>query len=153
MSGDLQVDPRLAQIKDCLYRISVKALVIHDGKVLLVQEQDDEWWGFPGGGVDYGETMLDGLRRELTEELGISASDVRINDQIVGIDIGVIDDGVPRANVYYQVTLPIESMKLTNHVIAHDWFTPEEFLELYVSPATDKQHLFARLQVLLADHT
>src|SRR5260221_11029127 len=53
------------------YRVSVKALIKDDqGRLLLVKEDDDPWWGLPGGGIDHGETIEQGLRRELSEEVG-----------------------------------------------------------------------------------
>lgn len=66
----MKINPRLTEIGDCLYRIAVKAIIVKDGKVLLVKEQDDEWWSFPGGGIDYGESTEHALGRELPEELG-----------------------------------------------------------------------------------
>jgi len=52
----MYVDPRLNQIDDCLYRVATKAIIMQDDKVLLVQETPELWWGFPGGGIDHGET-------------------------------------------------------------------------------------------------
>ena len=53
------------------YRMSVKALVRNDvGEVLVVKEHQDKW-ELPGGGLNHGESIHDGLRRELIEELGI----------------------------------------------------------------------------------
>jgi len=53
------------------YRVSVKALIRNDdGEVLVVKEHQDKW-ELPGGGLDHGESIHDGLKRELLEELGI----------------------------------------------------------------------------------
>ena len=54
------------------YRVSVKAVMRdEDGRILLVQERSDKW-SLPGGGLEFGETIEEGLRREVQEELGVS---------------------------------------------------------------------------------
>lgn len=56
--------------------VAVLAVVIHDGKVLLVQRAnppDAGLWGFPGGKVEFGETLLAAAERELFEETGVTA--------------------------------------------------------------------------------
>jgi len=54
-----------------LYRVSVKALIQDEaGKILVVRTGDDRGWTLPGGGMDHGEDIIEGLRRELQEELG-----------------------------------------------------------------------------------
>ena len=59
------------QIKSPYYRVSVKAKINFNGKTLLVKE-DDKKWDLPGGGVEHYETIDEALKRELTEELGVS---------------------------------------------------------------------------------
>ena len=48
-----------------------------DGRVLLVRTT--KWrgaWGVPGGKVDWGETLMDAVKRELREEVGLELFDV-----------------------------------------------------------------------------
>lgn len=54
-------------------RIRVAALLRWNGGVLLCrhEKRGDEHWLLPGGGVRSGETLLEGLRRELAEETGL----------------------------------------------------------------------------------
>lgn len=57
------------------YRVSLKAIIRNDkGEVLVVKESGSDCWSFPGGGIDHGETELDGLRRELEEEIDAKGS-------------------------------------------------------------------------------
>lgn len=61
-------------------RISVRAVVLHEGKLLCarlkpyrsaLKVSKDEWWCLPGGGLDEGESLIDGVKREMIEETGI----------------------------------------------------------------------------------
>jgi 8-oxo-dGTP diphosphatase len=54
--------------------LGAAALVIHDGRVLLIrrgQAPDAGEWSVPGGGVELGEAIEDALRREVREETGL----------------------------------------------------------------------------------
>lgn len=58
-------------------RIGAKGLVVDAGTVLLVRERRPDgstFWTLPGGGVEAGESLRDGLRRELREELGCGSA-------------------------------------------------------------------------------
>lgn len=58
---------------------TVGALIVGpDGRVLLIRTH--KWgdrWGVPGGKVDWGESLLDAVHREVREETGLSLVDVR----------------------------------------------------------------------------
>ncbi|HEY8774417.1 MAG TPA: NUDIX hydrolase [Gaiellaceae bacterium] len=54
-------------------RIRVSALLGWRGRILLCRHEKPgrEYWLLPGGGVNSGESLVDALRRELAEEIGI----------------------------------------------------------------------------------
>lgn len=57
-------------------RIAVRGVAYENGKILSVLHKDREgnpadFWAIPGGGLDPGEPLVDGLYREMIEETGI----------------------------------------------------------------------------------
>lgn len=51
----------------------VTGVIIRDGKILLIHrfKNGKEYWVFPGGGVESGETLEEGLHREILEETNL----------------------------------------------------------------------------------
>lgn len=135
------IDPRLNDIDDCLYRVAIRVLVMHADKVLLVKEADDDWWALPGGGVDHGETIESSLVREVEEELGVPAALVESDYEIVHYNIGKVVNAVPRMNLFFKATVPPELLKKTDHVTEWKWYTRTEFMEADLHPSYDKQEL------------
>jgi len=131
------IDPRLLEIDNALYRIATRVLVIKDDKVLLVREKDDDWWSFPGGGVDYGETIPEALIREAVEELGAEPEHIVVEDAPAFISIGAVANGVPRCNLFYRATVPEEEIKPTADVIKQAWYSIDEFSNLKMGPMAD----------------
>lgn len=65
----------MLEIKNCFYRVSVKALVLdgHREKFLITQKESGVW-ELPGGGLDWGTTPHEDLPREIAEEMGLEVT-------------------------------------------------------------------------------
>lgn len=55
------------------FPVSVKGVLVHDGRVLLLKNERDEW-ELPGGKLELGEQPVDCLAREITEETGLQVT-------------------------------------------------------------------------------
>jgi 8-oxo-dGTP diphosphatase len=54
------------------HSVSVAAVVVDDtGRALLIRRRDNGHWEPPGGVLELGEEIADGLRREVAEETGL----------------------------------------------------------------------------------
>jgi ADP-ribose pyrophosphatase YjhB (NUDIX family) len=53
------------------FRIGVYALIFRGSEILLALRRDIEWWNLPGGGLEIGETVEEGVCREVREETGL----------------------------------------------------------------------------------
>ena len=58
------------------FGVAVKAIIIHDGCILLLRRSSSDTWNpgeldLPGGRLHIGETAAEGLEREVREETGL----------------------------------------------------------------------------------
>ena len=60
------------------FRVGVFAIIERAGRYLLARRADIGWWNLAGGGLEYGETVEDGLRREVREEVGCQIEIARL---------------------------------------------------------------------------
>ena len=54
-----------------LLRRSARSIIIRNGKVALIHSLKYNYYKFPGGGVEEGESLVDALIRETREEAGL----------------------------------------------------------------------------------
>jgi 8-oxo-dGTP pyrophosphatase MutT (NUDIX family) len=59
--------------RPAMFPVSVKAVIVRNGKVLLLRNERDEW-ELPGGKLELGEDPPERLQKEITEECGWDAS-------------------------------------------------------------------------------
>jgi len=74
----------------------VEAAVFREGKILLIQRQDDSLWALPGGLAEVGETLAQAVERELWEEAGLSGKAVEL--------LGIFDSRLWHSSSRMQIT-------------------------------------------------
>ena len=120
--------------KHFIGHIAQKALIEKDGKVLLVQYPDDghpvaNKWDLPGGRLHVGETALEGLEREVEEEIGAKIA----TDGILATGVNVVSDDIRMFFVIYRAHLIDPQTVLRpeiGEIAALAWKDKKEFFTL-----------------------
>lgn len=83
---------------DNAIKVAARALIIEDGKLLVMTYEDGKgsWCVTPGGKINQLETLGQGLKRELNEELGIDvdAGDIVYVRELLGKTAKVLHGGI-----------------------------------------------------------
>jgi len=77
--------------------VGVGGVVIEEGRALLIRRGSEPLkgqWSIPGGTLELGESLQEGVARELREETGL---EVRVLELIEVFDRIFPEDGLPRA--------------------------------------------------------
>lgn len=111
-------------IPECFYRISVKAIILNEENKFMLVKEDNGLWELPGGGLDFGETPQEGLRREIWEEMTLKTT--FIADQPTYFFTCINLKGVHISNVMYEVRLEHERFKPTPECVEIRYFSREE---------------------------
>ncbi len=73
------------------HSVSVAAVITDDhSRALLIQRRDNHHWEPPGGVLELGETIEDGLRRETHEETGLDVEPVALTGVYKNMPRGIV---------------------------------------------------------------
>ena len=93
-------------------RVAAKAVIIREGRLLLVQCRDEQgdWYGLPGGGQELGETLEAAIVRECREEIDAEVRVVGlryVRDYIVAHhDFSYLDEAQHQVEHLFECTVP-----------------------------------------------
>ena len=109
-------------------REGAKALVSRGGEVLLVKEAHTDgspFWTLPGGGIADGETAVEGLQREIQEEMGTMAT---VREPVTGFVYKHRSrrDTLSRYTVYDCRLASDPEPDPREGILAHRWVDPME---------------------------
>jgi ADP-ribose pyrophosphatase YjhB (NUDIX family) len=73
------------------HSVSVAAVVVDDqDRVLLIQRRDNGHWEPPGGVLELGEEITEGLRREVAEETGLDVEPSALTGVYKNMSQGIV---------------------------------------------------------------
>jgi ADP-ribose pyrophosphatase YjhB (NUDIX family) len=125
-------------------RLTVKAIVLDtEGRIGLVGNKQNSFLQLPGGGIDTGEDIKEGLKRECLEEIGCLV-------EIIS-EIGYIDDYRPRdkkhcINYCYVVKVmgekgtPNYTEKETEIGMYTEWVSSQEAMNIFEKQKQDLEN-------------
>ena len=103
--------------------VVVAAIIVRDGRIFATQRGYGEWkdwWEFPGGKIEHGETPEDALKREIREEL---ATEIEVDELLTTVEYDY-----PKFHLTmhcYLCTLNNNHLTLLEHEDAK-WLSPNE---------------------------
>ncbi|HEX5552296.1 MAG TPA: NUDIX domain-containing protein [Chitinophagaceae bacterium] len=137
---------------DHSFNVRVYGVLISDAGSILVSDEYIKGsfiTKFPGGGLEYGEGILDCLKREWREELGQEIEVGRHLYTTEFFQVSAFGDGRQIISIYYYVkalspltvmikTTPFEFDKLEDQAQSFRWIAPGAFSEDTVTLPIDK---------------
>ena len=115
--------------------VATRAFIIHEGKVLIIRESPNYknathvgQYDFPGGKVHPGETMVEGLKREVLEESGMQ---VAVGKPFYANEWSPVRDGVELQifGIFIKCTTEDAEVKLGPDHDDYKWIDPADYKE------------------------
>lgn len=120
--------------------LGIGALIIEENRILLVERGREPlrgYWSLPGGVLETGETLHEGIRREVLEETGLVIEPL----QVVEVFERIIRDADGRAEYHYVLvdylcTVSGGVMAAADDACRAEWFPKQHLAELRLTEGT-----------------
>ena len=106
------------------YSVSVAGVIADDhGRALLIQRADNQRWEPPGGVLELGETIHEGLRREIKEETGLDIEPVALTGVYKNMNRSIIA-------LVFRCKITGGDLTITDETAAYRWTSADEVRDL-----------------------
>jgi len=128
-------------------KIDVRGAVVHEGKILLIQERMDGKWAMPGGWADLGNAPASVAEREVWEESGYK---VKAEKVVAVIDANRIEplEFYHAFKIIFLCKLIGGEPRISHETLAVDFFDPKDIppLSIYRTNESMLQEVFAHVK-------
>ena len=106
------------------HSVSVAGVITDDhGRALLIQRADNHRWEPPGGVLELGESITDGVRREVHEETGLDVEPVALTGVYKNMKRGIVA-------LVFRCKITGGDLTTTDEASAFRWATDTEVADL-----------------------
>jgi len=128
-------------------KIDVRGAVVHEGKILLIQEKMDGRWAMPGGWADLGNSPASVAEREVWEESGYH---VKAEKVVAVLDANRIEpmEFYHAFKIIFLCTLIGGEPRISHETLAVDFFDLNDLppLSIYRTNESMLQEVFAHIK-------
>ena len=114
--------------------VAAKSLIVFNRRVLIIKRSDycigEGEWDIPGGGIRFGESLLDCLHREIKEETGLT---VRI-DRLLYAITALVNPVRQIVGLTYLSYADSDTVILSHEHTDYLWATKKQLRELISKP-------------------
>ena len=138
--------------EDGRFSLRVCGIIINDGKLLAMRDENSPYYYLPGGRINLHERAEDAILREMREELGISAQIIRplwVNQAFFVEE--VLNEKFHEICLYFLLDVSKSGLldrgeKFTRsegkHTLTFEWIKFENLKEKYLYPEFIKKEIF-----------
>jgi len=119
------------------YRVSIKGIVIDAKHRILLSLEDNGMWEMLGGGLDHNEDPIACLKREISEETGLTVTYVAPSPKYF-VSCKRLNSEYYMANVIYEIKLNNLDFTPSDECRELRFFTTEEMKQVQLFPNVEE---------------